>query len=60
MHFKRRKTERILIIRIRLVFLHVDSKFGVPKDNICLKKRAVYNVGCVSAYFGGGHNNLWL
>ena len=45
------KTKWILIIRIRLVFSHADSKFDVNM----LEKIAVWNNGCVLAFFCGGH-----
>ena len=47
-------------MRIRLVFLYVDSCLMYQSFNI-LGKIAVKNIGCVSAYFCGGHkNNLRL
>ena len=46
-------------MRSKLVFLYVDSSFDMSKC-IFIMKKTFQNVGCVFAYFCGGHKNNFL
>ena len=57
------KTPWILIMRIRLNFLRLDSKFDVPQSKYARKNSSLECWLCFFAYFCGGHKNnsrLWF